>query len=120
MGKDKARKGTQQTRMDQYTAQTMSGPLPQESSCPLNKGSEPTGTQILAAIEASGQAVKSQIAAIAVDTPKAVWDWLERGCGDGTPRPQSGGVREQPAKMGKLQSALRQTTRRRRATGALR
>ncbi|KAJ1172404.1 hypothetical protein NDU88_004251 [Pleurodeles waltl] len=45
----------------------MSGPLPQECLCPSNKGSEPTGTQILAAIEASGQAVKSQIAAIAVD-----------------------------------------------------
>ncbi|KAJ1165450.1 hypothetical protein NDU88_005878 [Pleurodeles waltl] len=67
MGKDKAGKGTQQTRMDQYTAQTLGGTLPQEPPGPLNKGSEPTGKQILAAIEASGQAVKSQIATMAVD-----------------------------------------------------
>ncbi|KAJ1213120.1 hypothetical protein NDU88_000759 [Pleurodeles waltl] len=67
MGKDKAEKGTQQTRMDQYTAHTMGGTLPQEPPCPVNKGSKPTGTQILATIEASGQAVKSQIAAMAVD-----------------------------------------------------
>ncbi|KAJ1132962.1 hypothetical protein NDU88_011263 [Pleurodeles waltl] len=50
------------------------------------------------------------------DTPEAVWDWLELGSGDGTPRPQSGGVREQPTKMGNIQSALSRTTRRRRAT----
>ncbi|KAJ1173909.1 hypothetical protein NDU88_005733 [Pleurodeles waltl] len=49
-------------------------------------------------------------------TPEAVWDWLELGSSDGTPRPQSGGVREQPAKMGNIQCALRRTTRRRRAT----
>ncbi|KAJ1191942.1 hypothetical protein NDU88_001255 [Pleurodeles waltl] len=67
VGKDKAGKGTQQTRMDQYTAQTLGGTLPQEPLGPLNKGSEPTCAQILAAIEAPGQAVKSQIAAMAVD-----------------------------------------------------
>ncbi|KAJ1154854.1 hypothetical protein NDU88_007597 [Pleurodeles waltl] len=67
MGKDKAGKGTQQTRMDQYTAQTLGGTLPQEPPGPLNKASEPTDVQIMAAIEASGQAVKSQIAAMAVD-----------------------------------------------------
>ncbi|KAJ1157671.1 hypothetical protein NDU88_010375 [Pleurodeles waltl] len=44
-------------------------------------------------------------------TPEAVWDWLELGDGDGTPRSQSGGVREQPAKMGSIQSALLRTTR---------
>ncbi|KAJ1116163.1 hypothetical protein NDU88_004382 [Pleurodeles waltl] len=49
-------------------------------------------------------------------TPEAVWDWLELGSGDGTPKSQSGGVREQPAKMGNLQSALCRITRRRRAT----
>ncbi|KAJ1186070.1 hypothetical protein NDU88_002855 [Pleurodeles waltl] len=179
MGKDKARKGTQQTRMDQYTAQTIGGSLSQEPLCPLSKGSEPTGMQILAAIEASGQAVKSQIAAMSdlrvvaecsvateqhvtsmradidnlktpvaalevkmrrlelrvkdaegretklkvlhagrshfFQTPEAVWDWLELGDGGGTPGSQSAGVCEQPAKMGNIQSALRQTSRRRRA-----
>ncbi|KAJ1199803.1 hypothetical protein NDU88_003635 [Pleurodeles waltl] len=67
MGKDKVGKGAPQSRMDQYTEQTMGGSLQQEPPGPLNKGSEPTGTQILAAVEASGQAVKSQIAAMAVD-----------------------------------------------------
>ncbi|KAJ1164621.1 hypothetical protein NDU88_005056 [Pleurodeles waltl] len=44
-------------------------------------------------------------------TPEAVWDWLELGSGDGTPRPQRGGVHKQPAKMGNIQSTLRRTTR---------
>ncbi|KAJ1087719.1 hypothetical protein NDU88_000884 [Pleurodeles waltl] len=48
-------------------------------------------------------------------TPEAVWDWLELGDGGGTLRSQSRGVREQPAKMGNIQFALRRTTRRRRA-----
>ncbi|KAJ1157746.1 hypothetical protein NDU88_010446 [Pleurodeles waltl] len=67
MCKDKTGKGTQQTRMDQYTVQTLGGTLPQEPPGPLNKGSEPTGAQALAAIEASGKAVKSQSTAMAVD-----------------------------------------------------
>ncbi|KAJ1129426.1 hypothetical protein NDU88_007796 [Pleurodeles waltl] len=45
----------------------MGGTPAQERRGPLNKESETTSTQILAAIEASGQAVKSQIAAMAVD-----------------------------------------------------
>ncbi|KAJ1203078.1 hypothetical protein NDU88_006873 [Pleurodeles waltl] len=125
MGKDKAGKGTQQTRMDQFTAQSLGGTLPQEPPGPLNKEIEPTGTQILAAMEASGQTVKSQIAIMAVDvnllrsdlrSPEAVWDWLELGDGDNAPRPQSGGTRERPTKTGGRQSTVRKTSRRRRAT----
>ncbi|KAJ1079749.1 hypothetical protein NDU88_000003 [Pleurodeles waltl] len=49
-------------------------------------------------------------------TPKAICDWLELGDGGGTPGSQSRGVCEQLAKMGSIQSALRRTSRRRRAT----
>ncbi|KAJ1180242.1 hypothetical protein NDU88_005464 [Pleurodeles waltl] len=35
--------------------------------CPLEKGAEPTGAQILAAIDSSWQAMQTQIAAIVVD-----------------------------------------------------
>ncbi|KAJ1198388.1 hypothetical protein NDU88_002229 [Pleurodeles waltl] len=127
MGKDKVGKGTQQTRMDQYTAQTLGGTLPQEPPGPLNKGSEPTGTQILAVIEASSQAVKSQIAAMAVDVNLlradlrvvaehwAVWDWLELGDDDSAPRSRSRGTSERPTKMGGVQSTVRRTSRQRHA-----
>ncbi|KAJ1125386.1 hypothetical protein NDU88_003818 [Pleurodeles waltl] len=53
--------------MDQYTAQNAGWSLQKDSSGPPEKGAEPTGAQILAAIEASGQAVQTQIAAISVD-----------------------------------------------------
>ncbi|KAJ1135282.1 hypothetical protein NDU88_001723 [Pleurodeles waltl] len=60
-------KGAQQTKMEQYTAQNAGGSLQKDYRMPTGKGDEPTGIQILAAIEASGQAVQVQIAAIAVD-----------------------------------------------------
>ncbi|KAJ1118019.1 hypothetical protein NDU88_006214 [Pleurodeles waltl] len=66
MGKDRSSRGVQQTRMDQYTAQNAGGSLQKDSQGPTEKGAEPTGAQILAAHEASGQAVQTQIAAIAV------------------------------------------------------
>ncbi|KAJ1138945.1 hypothetical protein NDU88_005324 [Pleurodeles waltl] len=67
MGKDRANKGTQQTRMDQYTAQSAGASLQKDPPGPLEKGAEPTGVQILAAIESSSRAAQTQIAAIAVD-----------------------------------------------------
>ncbi|KAJ1173463.1 hypothetical protein NDU88_005295 [Pleurodeles waltl] len=67
MGKDRTYKGTQQTRMDQYTAQSLGASLQKDPPGPLEKGAEPTGAQILAAIESSQHAMQTQIAAIAVD-----------------------------------------------------
>ncbi|KAJ1173119.1 hypothetical protein NDU88_004960 [Pleurodeles waltl] len=67
MSKDRSNKGTQQTRMDQYTAHAAGESLQKDSPGPTDNGGEPTGAQILAAIEASGQAVQMQIAAMAVD-----------------------------------------------------
>ncbi|KAJ1140535.1 hypothetical protein NDU88_006885 [Pleurodeles waltl] len=67
MGKDRANKGTQQTRMDQYTAQNARASLQKDPPGPSEKGAEPTGAQILAVIESSSQATQTQIAAIAVD-----------------------------------------------------
>ncbi|KAJ1083887.1 hypothetical protein NDU88_004042 [Pleurodeles waltl] len=67
MGKDRSNKDAQQTRMDQYTAQCAEGSVQKDSPGPTDKGGEPTRAQILAAIEASGQVVQTQIAAMAVD-----------------------------------------------------
>ncbi|KAJ1190860.1 hypothetical protein NDU88_000179 [Pleurodeles waltl] len=53
--------------MDQYTAQSSGVSLQKEPPGPLEKGAEPTGVQILAAIESSQQAMQTQIAAISVD-----------------------------------------------------
>ncbi|KAJ1187278.1 hypothetical protein NDU88_004056 [Pleurodeles waltl] len=57
----------QQTRMDQYTAQSSGASVQKDPPGPLEKGAEPTGAQILAAIESSRHAMQTQIAAIAVD-----------------------------------------------------
>ncbi|KAJ1128817.1 hypothetical protein NDU88_007191 [Pleurodeles waltl] len=67
MGKDRTHKGTQKTRMDQYTAQSSGASLQKDPTSPLEKGAEPTRVQILAAIESSRHAMQTQIAAIAVD-----------------------------------------------------
>ncbi|KAJ1112926.1 hypothetical protein NDU88_001187 [Pleurodeles waltl] len=67
MGKDRANKGTQQTRMDKYTAQNAGASLEKDSPATWKKGTEPTGAQIIAAIESSSWATQTQIAAIAVD-----------------------------------------------------
>ncbi|KAJ1108797.1 hypothetical protein NDU88_006167 [Pleurodeles waltl] len=67
MGKDRANKGTQQTRMDQYTAQSSGASLQQDPPGPLEKGVEPTGAQIRGAVESSSWATQTHIAAIAVD-----------------------------------------------------
>ncbi|KAJ1193834.1 hypothetical protein NDU88_003130 [Pleurodeles waltl] len=67
MGKDRANKGTQQTRTDQYTAQNAGASLPKDPPDPSERGAEPTRAQILAAIESSSRATQTQIAAIAVD-----------------------------------------------------
>ncbi|KAJ1199020.1 hypothetical protein NDU88_002858 [Pleurodeles waltl] len=67
MGKDRANKGTQQTRMDQYTAQNAGESLQKDPPSPSEKGAEPTGEQILAAIESFSRATHTEIAAIAVD-----------------------------------------------------
>ncbi|KAJ1123109.1 hypothetical protein NDU88_001582 [Pleurodeles waltl] len=67
MGKDRANKGTQQTRMDQYTAQSAGASLQKDPPSPPEKGAEPTGAHILAAIESSSRATQTQIVAIAVD-----------------------------------------------------
>ncbi|KAJ1143582.1 hypothetical protein NDU88_009889 [Pleurodeles waltl] len=53
--------------MDQYTAQSAGASLQKDSPGPSEKGAEPTGTQILAAIESSSRATQTQIAAIAAD-----------------------------------------------------
>ncbi|KAJ1205666.1 hypothetical protein NDU88_001094 [Pleurodeles waltl] len=57
----------QQTRMDQHTAQSLGASLRKDPPGPLEKGLEPTGVQILAAIESSWHAMQTQIEAIAVD-----------------------------------------------------
>ncbi|KAJ1169681.1 hypothetical protein NDU88_001572 [Pleurodeles waltl] len=67
MGKDRADKGTQQKRVDQYTAQNAGASLQKDPPGPWEKGAEPTGVQILAAIESSSRATQTQIATIAVD-----------------------------------------------------
>ncbi|KAJ1120534.1 hypothetical protein NDU88_008699 [Pleurodeles waltl] len=67
MGKDMANKGTQHTRMDQYTAQNAGVSLQRDPPATSEKGAEPTGAQILAAIESSSRATETQVAAIAVD-----------------------------------------------------
>ncbi|KAJ1197298.1 hypothetical protein NDU88_001160 [Pleurodeles waltl] len=79
---------------------------------PLERGVESTGAQILAAIESSSRVMQTQIAAIAVDanllradlrvlhagrshffqSPEAVWGWMERNNGTGTPEFLRGGV----------------------------
>ncbi|KAJ1177372.1 hypothetical protein NDU88_002630 [Pleurodeles waltl] len=67
MGKERGTKGAQQTKMDQFMAQQAG----EESQCTIGglpgEVSEPSVGQILAAREASGQAVQTQIAAIAID-----------------------------------------------------
>ncbi|KAJ1157471.1 hypothetical protein NDU88_010183 [Pleurodeles waltl] len=67
MCKDRANKGTQQTRMDQYTAQSVGASLQKDSPGPLEKGAEPTGAHLLAAIQSSSRETQTQITAIAVD-----------------------------------------------------
>ncbi|KAJ1201787.1 hypothetical protein NDU88_005593 [Pleurodeles waltl] len=67
MGKDRTQKSTQQTRMDQCTVQSSGASLQKDPPGPLEKGREPTGSQIVAAIESSQQAMQTQIVAIAVD-----------------------------------------------------
>ncbi|KAJ1154999.1 hypothetical protein NDU88_007736 [Pleurodeles waltl] len=67
MGKDRTNKGTQQTRTDQYTAQSSGASLQKDPPGPLEKGVESNGAQILAAIESLRHAMQTQIAAIAVD-----------------------------------------------------
>ncbi|KAJ1127967.1 hypothetical protein NDU88_006360 [Pleurodeles waltl] len=62
MGRDKSGKGAQQT---QHTAQNVGGSLQKELPGSLEQGSVPAGAQILAAIEAYGQVVQKQIAAMA-------------------------------------------------------
>ncbi|KAJ1185887.1 hypothetical protein NDU88_002673 [Pleurodeles waltl] len=53
--------------MDQYTTQSAEGSLQKDSSGPIDEGGEHTRAQIVAAIEAFGQAVQTQIGAMAVD-----------------------------------------------------
>ncbi|KAJ1114732.1 hypothetical protein NDU88_002963 [Pleurodeles waltl] len=60
-------KGTQQTHMDQYTVQGPGASLQKDPTSPSEKSAEPTGAQILAAIESSRHAMQTQISAIAVD-----------------------------------------------------
>ncbi|KAJ1179361.1 hypothetical protein NDU88_004595 [Pleurodeles waltl] len=67
MGKDKIAKGTQQTKMNQFMAQYAGGGSQHETSGLPGEACEPSGAKILPAIEASGQAVQTRIAAIAVD-----------------------------------------------------
>ncbi|KAJ1129677.1 hypothetical protein NDU88_008043 [Pleurodeles waltl] len=67
MGKDRVNNGTQQTRMDQYTAQNPGPSLQKDPPATSEKGTEPTEAQILAAIESSSRATQTQIAAITVD-----------------------------------------------------
>ncbi|KAJ1216501.1 hypothetical protein NDU88_004102 [Pleurodeles waltl] len=67
MGKERTAKGAQQTRMDQFTAQRVGGGSQREPNGPTEKACEPTGAEILGAIEASGQVVQAQIAAMAMD-----------------------------------------------------
>ncbi|KAJ1158338.1 hypothetical protein NDU88_011029 [Pleurodeles waltl] len=67
MDKDRTQKGTQQTRMDQYTVQGSGASLPKDHPGPSEGGAEPTRVQILAAIESSRHAMQTQIASIAVD-----------------------------------------------------
>ncbi|KAJ1198306.1 hypothetical protein NDU88_002148 [Pleurodeles waltl] len=67
MGKDRANKGTQQTQMDQYTAQSAGASLQKDPPGPSEKGAEPTGAQILANIESSSRPTQTQITSIAAD-----------------------------------------------------
>ncbi|KAJ1109724.1 hypothetical protein NDU88_007084 [Pleurodeles waltl] len=67
MGKDRANEGTQQIRMAQYTAESSGASLQKDPPGPLERGADPTGARILAAIESSSHAMQTQIAAIAVD-----------------------------------------------------
>ncbi|KAJ1193068.1 hypothetical protein NDU88_002374 [Pleurodeles waltl] len=66
MGKDRAARGAQQTRMGQLPTQILGGWSQRKPSGPTGVR-EPSRAQILAAIEASGQAVQAQITAMAVD-----------------------------------------------------
>ncbi|KAJ1191666.1 hypothetical protein NDU88_000982 [Pleurodeles waltl] len=65
MGKDRTNKETQPTQMGQYTAQNSGASLQKDH--PLEKGAEPIGAQILAAIVSSRHAMQTQIVAIAVN-----------------------------------------------------
>ncbi|KAJ1218784.1 hypothetical protein NDU88_006358 [Pleurodeles waltl] len=67
MGNDRVNKGMQQTRLDQYTVQNVGASVQKDPPATSDKGTEPTGAQILAAIESSSRAMQTQIAAIAVD-----------------------------------------------------
>ncbi|KAJ1139380.1 hypothetical protein NDU88_005753 [Pleurodeles waltl] len=125
MSKDRANKGTQQTQMDQYTALNSGESLQKDPPGPLKKGAEPTGVQILGAIESSSRATQTQIASLSVDvnllrtdlwvvaerlvateqrvtcmqsdmdTLKAS-DWLERNYGTGMPERCMGRVAGDP------------------------
>ncbi|KAJ1117102.1 hypothetical protein NDU88_005302 [Pleurodeles waltl] len=53
--------------MGQYAAQSSDASLKKDHSAPLEKGAEPNGAQILAAMESSQHAMQTQNAAISVD-----------------------------------------------------
>ncbi|KAJ1217514.1 hypothetical protein NDU88_005108 [Pleurodeles waltl] len=53
--------------MDRYTVQNAGVSLPKDPPGPPERGAEPTGAQILAAIESSSRMTQTQIVAIAVD-----------------------------------------------------
>ncbi|KAJ1143226.1 hypothetical protein NDU88_009537 [Pleurodeles waltl] len=66
MGKGRAVKGVKHAKMDSFTVQHAGGSQ-QEPGGPPGDACELFGAQILAVIEASGQVVQTQIAAIAAD-----------------------------------------------------
>ncbi|KAJ1173875.1 hypothetical protein NDU88_005700 [Pleurodeles waltl] len=67
MGKERTASVTQKTKMDQFKTRNMGGGSQREPRWPTGEGCKPSWAQILAVIEASGQTVQAQIAAIAVD-----------------------------------------------------
>ncbi|KAJ1137056.1 hypothetical protein NDU88_003469 [Pleurodeles waltl] len=91
MGKDGANRGTQQTRMDQYTAQNSGASLQKDPPGPMEKGAEPTGAQVLAAIESSS---------------------LEPHDGTGTPEALHGESSGRPRGTAEVRTAARRSTRR--------
>ncbi|KAJ1098338.1 hypothetical protein NDU88_003453 [Pleurodeles waltl] len=66
MGKDFLAWGAHKTKMDQFTAPGAGGGLQLELSEGSQDMSEPSGAQILAATEASGQAVQAKNEAMAL------------------------------------------------------
>ncbi|KAJ1185905.1 hypothetical protein NDU88_002691 [Pleurodeles waltl] len=110
MGKDRANKGTQQTRMDQYTAQSAGASLQKDppglgvqlqrqSYARVKRKLKDLGYTYMLLYPAK---FFMRAAHISFKSPEAAWDWFERNDGTGMPeslRGESGGRLRETAEV---------------------